>query len=284
MEQEHRMRAGRRALVGLLVISALLLVSAPAAKAATESATYANLTAQLSYTGSSFNAKNLGIAIIRNGSVLLDQQPQPICNFCDVLPGGFGDRPSVHAVQLDATPDPEAVFDLYTGGAHCCFYSKIFRYEPATNAYIGLTHEWFNAGYRFIDPENDGLLEFRTRDDRFAYKFAAFAFSQYPPQVWRYRAGQMLDVTRQYQAIVRQSAREQRRKYRRLKGRADVRAILAAYVADQCLLGSCSRGFMLVREARRRDYLGKQSRYEFGPHGGKFVRRLRSFLHNTGYL
>ncbi len=279
-----RHRSTRLGLLLIVVALSVLLVGPIAsAGAAQESATNDGLTVQMSYTESSFNAKHVRVTIIRNGVVLLAEEPGPSCNFCEVFPGGFGQRSSVHAVQLDASPDPEAVFDIFTGGAHCCSYSLIYRYDAATNAYIGLKHDWFNAGYRFTDPENDGVLEFLTRDDRFAYKFAAYAFSQYPPQTWRYSVGQMLDVTRQYPAIVQQSSSSQRRKYRTRRGHSDIRAILAAYVADRCLLGDCSPGFRLVRKAKRHGYLDNREA-GLGPSGARFVGRLRTFLHRLGYL
>lgn len=283
--------AGRVTRIALIlvvgcVVELGLLLGGPIspAGAVIESATSDGLTAQVSYTsGGPYGVKNVRITIIRNGVVLLDEAPEPICNYCSVVPENFGQHSPAHAVQLDSSPDPEAVFDFFTGGAHCCTYSLIYRYDAATNAYIPLEHDWFNAGYRFIDPENDGIPEFLTRDDRFAYKYAAYAFSQYPPQVWRYDSGQMVDVTRLYPAIVTQKAAGEHRKYRRIKGRGDIRAILAAYVADQCLLGDCASGFNLVRSAKRHGYLHK-AELGFGPTGAKFIHRLRTFLVRLGYL
>ena len=252
--------------------------------AATESATNGPLTAQISYSqGGSFVFKNVRITILRNGAVLLDRKPNPICGFCVVWPGGGGESDSVHALQLDSNPEPEAVFDLYSGGAHCCFYSLIFRYDPATNTYIGLRHEWFNAGYRFFDPEADGIPEFLSRDDHFAYKYASYVGSQYPPQIWRYDAGQLLDVTRDYPSLVRRSARKQLGNYNAGKGESDVRAALAVFLADKCLLGDCASGFEVVLAARRRGYLGKQFT-DFGPSGARFVLNLRAFLFRRDYL
>ncbi|MGH2981414.1 MAG: hypothetical protein ACRDKV_05165, partial [Solirubrobacterales bacterium] len=230
------MRVRNRLLISLAAIAGLLAVPAPAASAATETAASGPLTAQMSYKRAGLGWKNLRIAIVRNGATLLSQKPGRVCEFCGpVWPGGGGtpDSPSVHALQLDATPEPEAVFDLYSGCAHCCWYSLIFRYDPATSTYLGLEHHWFNAGYRFFDPEKDGIPEFLSRDDSFAYKYASYAGSLYPPQIWRYVAGRMLDVTRQYPGIVRRSARGHRRLYRRGRGDTDVRAALAAYAADK---------------------------------------------------
>lgn len=273
-------------LAGLVWIAALvgLAIAPAAASAAQETATNGGLTVQMTYTGSgAYGTKNVRLKIIRNGVVYLDQEVDPGCEFCSV-PGGFGQRSSVHAVQLDASTDPEAVFDLYTGGAHCCFYSLIYRYDLGTDAYVGLRHDWFNAGFRFIDPEDDGLLEFLSRDDRFAYLFASYAGSQYPPQIWRFDAGEMIDVTRQYPGRVKKNAAMQRRKYRKRKGEGDVRAILAAFVADKCLLSDCAGGFKLVRKAKRQGFLKKGLGGLGGATGAEFVKRLRRVLDRFGYL
>jgi hypothetical protein len=265
------------------MVACVLALGAQAAPAATETATSGPLTAQISYTKTGFGWKNVRIAITRNGIVLLDRKPNPICEFCIVWPGGGFEETSVHALNLDPGPEPEAVFDLYTGGAHCCLYSLIYHYDPATNSYIGLRHEWFNAGYRLFDPDGDGIPVFLTRDDRFAYKYESYAGSQYPPRIWRYDGTRLLDVTAEYTSIVRRSARGHLNKYKARRGRSDVRAVLAVFVADQCLLGDCSVGFDLARSALAKGYLGVQNT-GFGPSGRKFIRNLRGFLHRLGYL
>jgi hypothetical protein len=272
-------------LITLAAIAALFALSAPTANAATKIETVSSgpLTAQMTYKQVGFGWKNVRITILRNDTVLLDRAPSSICTYCVVWPGGGVEDTSVHALRLDATPEPEAIFDLYTGGAHCCLYSLIFRYDPATNTYVGLRHEWFNAGYRFFDPDKDGIPVLLTRDDRFAYKYESYAGSQYPPQIWSYDGTQLLDVTRQFPSLVRKSARSHRNKYNAGRGHTDVRAALAVYVADQCLLGDCSKGFDLVRKALARGYLSVENT-GFGPGGRKFIRNLRGFLRQLGYL
>ena len=282
----------RRALPAFVLASALLVASASsaAAKVKTETATSGPLTAEMSYNQQGFSGfNNLRIKIVRNGSTLLDEkapppggQTGPPCNSCSAFPAGGGETTSVHALRLDADAEPEAIFDLYTGGAHCCFYSLIYRYDAASNSYLPLEHDWFDAFYRLIDPDGDGIPVFLSRDDRFAFKYSAYAFSRYPPQVWRYDAGQMLDVTSQYPTIVRRNAKSQLQSYNRGKGHRDVRAALAAFVADKCLLGSCGDGFDLVRAAKQKGFLADRFT-EFGPSNGRFVKNLRRFLGRLGY-
>ena len=239
-----------------------------------ETATLGNVTARMTYRAS--DRRDVRMTILRDGAVVLDQ---PACRWCQ--PAGFGERSSVAVVQLDPSPEPEVVFDLFTGGAHCCFDSLIYQYVAPS--YAGLRQEWRDPGYRFIDPEGDGLLEFLSADGRFAYKFASFARSQFPPQVWRYRAGKMLNVTREYPAIVGSDADKMWRAYRRGSGRRAVRSIMAVLVADWCLLDRCQQGLRLLTRAARAGSLDlTESRKR--TNGKRFARTLRNFLRRTGYL
>jgi hypothetical protein len=270
--------------IGVALAASLCLANAGAAKAVAvqESSSLGSVQALMEYDVSPDGVfTGVRVRILRNGVPALDQFPQPICEFCSVGPGYGGREGSVHVLQLDPSPEPEVVFDLYTGGAHCCFYSLIFRY--VSGAYVGVMQDWLDQGYRFSDLDGDGLLEFSSDDGRFAYVFASFAGSQFPPQIWQFRGGLMLDVTSRFPAVVGQDAAQMRRMYKRAKGRRSVRAILAALVADQCLLGSCSSGFRLVKQALPRGYLDR-TEGKTDANGKKFVQHLRSFLRSTGYL
>ena len=65
--------------------------------------------------------------------------------------------------------------DFYTGGAHCCFYSVIYRYVGGR--YVSSFHFWGDPSYRLVDLNRDGRPDFRSADDRFAYAFSCFACS-----------------------------------------------------------------------------------------------------------
>ena len=110
--------------------------------------------------------------------------------------GGFNAQParyflhkrSVFVTDVDGDGEPEVVLDLYWAGAHCCWYSQIYRYVPATGHYSPLVHVWGNFGYVFADLDHDGTQELVTRDDRFSYAFASFADSRWPVRILRLRA------------------------------------------------------------------------------------------------
>jgi len=263
---------GRGALISLLVVVGAAL--APAAAAAnTETATVGNVSAELSYTPTGIGYTGVHVKIVRGGSTLVDQAAalSPSCPQCGTGPayGGRGD--SIHIVQLDSTPDPEVVFDLYTGGAHCCFYSQIFAFNGTS--YSNVVHDFGDPGYSFFDPENDGQSKFRSGDPRFAYAFGSFASTRFPPQIWRFSGGQMLDVTRSYPSVIQADIRGLKRQFNKFKS-LGIKPLLAANAADRFLLNQPNAAFALIRKAKHKGYLDR---------AGKFTRKLERFLIRTGY-
>jgi hypothetical protein len=266
-----------RSRVFLLALVALAIAAAApgAASANTETTTVGNVTAELSYTPTKIGYTNVREKIVRGGTTLVDKAAPSYPGCPDGCPPGpaFGGRGnSVHIVQLDATAEPEVVFDLYSGGAHCCYFSDIFSFNGAS--YTGLVHDFGDPGYSFFDPELDGRFEFRSADPRFAYAFGSFAATRFPPQVWRFSAGQMVDVTRSYPALIRADLRQLRRQFKKFKS-LGVKPLLAANLADHCLLGNCDAGIDLFRKAVTRGYLDKPA---------KFLKHARKFLTRTGYI
>lgn len=140
-------------------------------------------------------------------------------------------RPRLLVRDLDGDGEREVVLDVYTGGAHCCTISRIYRYSRGR--YRLTSHDWGNVfpPYRIVDFGRDGRLELRSADDRFAYVFTSFAGSLFPVRIWRYDRGRMLDVTRRYPGIVARDAARLWQYYRTLKrDQVDVRGALRAYL------------------------------------------------------
>jgi hypothetical protein len=78
----------------------------------------------------------------------------------------------------DITGDgfPEVIVNTFSGGAHCC--SSVYAFSMTGNAAkpILKTVE-SNCGGRFIDYNGDGILEFESCDDTFAYVYCSYAAS-----------------------------------------------------------------------------------------------------------
>ncbi|ERN40579.1 hypothetical protein KR51_00029060 [Rubidibacter lacunae KORDI 51-2] len=228
------------------------------------------LRVELSYRDADTETLDLRLRVLRDGIVLLDADVprgslvhRPLANFIE---GGLPVR------DLNGDGEPEIVVDLYTGGAHCCTYSQIYSYNNAQSEYIALVHDWGSVGYNLRDLDGDGIAEFDSADDRFAYRFASFAGSSFPLQIWQLRAGAMVDVTRKFPAAIYSSAAQNWERYSSARsGGGEVKGALAAYLADKHSLNEGADGWQQVRAA-----------YQKGDRA-EFFAELNDFLRETGY-
>jgi hypothetical protein len=267
-------------LVALLVCAA---AGGATARHVVETATNANVEATFSYDydARKFEFSNVHLTIRRGGAVLVDGPVRPLASYAAVDPAPMGNRKKAIDVRnLDRDPEPEVVLDLYSGGAHCCWYTEVFRYIASANTYLMLVHSWGNATYRPADLNHDGLREFVSADDRFAYEFTAFAGSTFPVQIWRYRLGMFVGVTRKFPRVIRRDARRQWHWALDTNTRRLNVGSLASWTADECLLRHCRFAFRRLEVLRREHRIGRG--WDATPR--KFLRHLRRFLRRTGYL
>ena len=248
-----------------------------------ETATSGNVQAELSYDylAQDYRFSNVHLTIRRAGAVLLDEAVRPLASYASADPARCcGHGKAVGARDLDGGGEPEVTVDLYSGGAHCCWYTQVYRYIPSANLYLRLVHSWGNVFYKSADLDRDGLPEFVSADDRFAYEFTSFAGSSFPVQIWRYRSGRFVDVTRRFPRLIRRDARRQWQVALAKKSRGDNAGLLATWAADQCLLRHCASAFRQLEVLRREHRIGHG--WDATPR--KFLRHLRRFLRRTGYL
>lgn len=262
------------------VVAATVLLTPAPSYAEVKTAESGQVKAQISYQpGANGTYKNQRLKIIRAGQTVLDtalpvesEYDRPLFkDGNDGFPAGF------QVQNIDKVSEPEIITDFYTGGAHCCIYSLIYGYKPDKKQYSQIKHFWGNGGYSFRDLDQDGTPEFYSRDDRFAYAFTSYAASAYPLQVWQYRDGKMLDVTRQYPRQIYDNAyqlwklfEEQRKAGIDPQG-LNVKGILAAYLGDKYLLGQGEDGWKRVRQVYK---LSNREQY---------FRDLQKFLQENGY-
>lgn len=174
--------------------------------------------------------------------------------------------------DLDGDKEPEVRLDYYTGGAHCCTYSVIYRYNPQRGNYYYIRYPWGNSGYRLQDLNQDGILEFRSQDDSFSYAFASYAASGRPIQIWQYRQGKMINVTRRYPKFIYADAYRFWKLYQQGKSKGyETKGMLAAYLADKYLLDQERDGWQRVKHV-----------YQEGDRQQYFT-TLRQFLQKNGY-
>ena len=267
-----------RSTVVAAVAAFALLASAAAAK--TETATSGPVTATLSYdhVTDAPEWKNLQLTIARAGTQVLAVDPsfgdceRPYC-----APAGFANRDSVLAEDLDSDGEPEVIVDLYTGGAHCCYVSRFYRFNGAT--YTPADRNFGDPGYRIADLDGDGVKELITADYRFGYTFTAFAYSLMPVRIYDLRAGGWQLVTKRFPDRIRKDAKANWHSFRKAGRQGEPRGAIAAWAADELMLG---------RRAHARQTLNRLARQgrlpgDFPKHQDRFVRNLLRFLAKRGY-
>lgn len=233
-----------------------------------------------SYDAAAFRFSHQRLTIERDGAKRFSAKlRKPPGGGLNAQPAGyFSHRRSVFVTDIDGDGEPEVVLDLYWGGAHCCWYSQIYRYVPANRRYAPLVQVWGNFGYVFADLDHDGTQELVTRDDRFSYAFASFADSRWPVRILRYKAGKLAVATTSYQSEIGRDANALWHAAMNPKRKTSNQGIVAAWAADECMVGHAAIAFKTIdRLSRSGKIHGERTRVAF-------ERRLRSFLRRTGYL
>ena len=190
----------------------------------------------------------------------------------------FEHRRSVSVRDLDGDGEPEIVLDLYWGGAHCCWYTQVYRYLPSETTYRALVHVWGNVRYRLVDLNRNGVPELVTRDDRFSYAFASFAYSQRPLRILEYSRGQLTVVTRSFPREIAADANALWREAASRAGRRENCGILAAWAAEESMLGRGREALHTLERLRRQ---GRLHGSDEPPRA--YLAHLRRFLVRTGY-
>src|SRR5690349_9020787 len=193
-------------------------------------------------------------------------------------PGGFDGTSSVSFRDLDGDGTPELLLALYTGGAHCCFLTQVL--DLASSAPRKHEIDFADAGARLIVV--GGHVLFRTNDPVFAYAFTDFADSGAPIALWSYARTGFRNVTRTQPALVRRDAATWWSAYRtQTRRKGDVRGLLAAWAADEALLGRGAPARATLDGLARG---GRIAAGDGGPKGAAYVRALWRFLARHGYL
>jgi hypothetical protein len=244
------------------IFSAIVFLFASVARGETRTAQQGNVRVVISYQVNDSCITNARIRIIRGGQTLLNQPTELACRLSEL-----------RVRDLDRNREPEVIVDFYTGGTHCCYFSLIYRYDSSRRRYSYIKTSWLDYGYKLQDLDRDGVPEFNSADHRFLSAFTSFAGSGLPIQIWQYRQGRMIEVTRRYPHLIRRDANQWWQQYIESRNRGyEVKGHLAGYLADKYLIGEEKDGWERVQQAYQ------QSDRQ------QFFRELRSFLRQTGYI
>ena len=217
-----------------------------------------DVSATLEWDKADFGVANPRLSVTRAG-VRYDLTIVDICDVgCILVPDEADTKPgdsNVKVADLDGDGEPEVLVDTFSGGAHCCVTARLLTWDGT--GYQPKDIEWGDVGYRLVDADGDGRQELSGYDPRFSAAFTAFAASAFPPQVLQVDKGQTVDVTRKFPKLVRADAKVRLRDLRKAKRGDEVRGLLAAYVADQYLLGTGKVGTAEVDRQRRKGRVTK---------------------------
>jgi hypothetical protein len=291
---KHRQHATRAWIAAVVGMGALLFPAAASARS--ETASSGSVRAVFSYTvhsgkyGKTFSSKRL--RIFRGGAKVLDA-PVPCASGsgdCDYeSPANYyGHQRSVRLVSVDSDREPEVIVDLFSGGAHCCLVTDLYDYRAYSGHYARFARNWGDPGYHLKSQGARRPPVFVTGDDRFAYALTAFVFSRWPIQILTYAHGRFHDATRRFGHDVAVNARRLWRDFRHLRRDRDfdTRGVLAAYVADDYLLGRRGDAAAKLRRALRSGDLRARNGPGYkdpSPSGQHYIDALQRFLRRHGY-
>ena len=273
-----------------VVVKCFLLVTASVAGALYAGGETARATthpaawqAKLTYAkspGSVTTYSGLRLSVVHMGKLVFDMPVRST-----LFPSGAGTatglKPSsVSFHDLNGDGTPELVLVLWTGGAHCCYLDQVFdfSYRPAHKTEI----DFRDSGARATSVNGRAVLQ--SADDRFDYAFTDYADSASPIQIWQYRTGVLVDATRSFPALISSDAAHWWNRYLATRTSTkdnDVRGILAAWAADESLLGDGSSAEAKLLQIAAGGDLDHGSG---APKGAAYVASLWRFLGSHGYL
>lgn len=246
------------------------------AAAAGTSATLTYLDSGNSATAAPYSSLHLSIS--RDGTRVYDAAVSS--SFCgtscwpDIFPGSR----YLAGARAAGSGAPDVILELYSGGAHCCTILQVYRFDRQSGSYAILQRDFGDPGASL--ERLDGAYEFVSADDRFAYAFAAFAFSGLPLEIWSLRPSGFIDVTRHFPALIAFDAGRQYHAYLSNRAQGFGLGFIAAWSADEDLLGHDA---LVARRLAAQNRQGGLRSADGLPHGSAFIAALQRFLHRDGY-
>ena len=254
-----------------------LLAAAPAASAATQTASSGSVTAVFSFQGKVPNYSHLRLEIERAGTVVYDQKisDKTTCG-SECWPAST--KNSLQVRDLDADGQPEVVLSLYSGGANCCFVDQVFSFDPGSDTYVKTSRNFGDGGVAI--KTLGGAERFVGADFAFKYAFTDGADSGEPIQILEFKGRRFVDVTRDYPALIAKDAKRWLKFFKRdLKNGV---GLLAAWAADEDLLGHEKLVSSYLHKQLKAGHLNSLMGPKFS--GKHFIAQLQKLLKRLGYV
>lgn len=255
------------------------LAAAPAALAATQTASSGIVSATFSYQGSvGPTISDEMLTIARSGQTVYSE-PVTTSLCTSKFPCSPASSQAVHVVNLEAGGEPAVVLDLFSGGANCCTDEQVFSYDPGTMTYMKTERDFGQTGSKLEDLSHNGLDEFLTADSFFVCEFTDCADSGAPIEILSFATGRFTNVTTDYRPLIVKDAAKWLRLYQHHMSNG--LGLIAPWAADEALLGhSATVKSYLAKQLREHHLRGAPS----FPGGQKFITALDKLLRKEGYV
>jgi hypothetical protein len=186
------------------------------------------------------------------------------------------DRPLCVA-RFEGSPQPVVLLGLYLGGMHCCTVLRAYPLSSAPMVELAIGNPDVTVSHR------SGGAILVTADNDFAYAFTSYAGSGVPVKVLEVRGNAFVDTTRHYPDLVANDAAQWMSAFNTPPPpgtEGDIRGVVAAWAADECLLGHGSDAFATVDRLNAGGKLGGDTTW---PAGSAYVTALHKFLADHHY-
>lgn len=272
-------RIMRRATVFACAGLAILLLTHSSARATTVTAQSGDVTATFSYAGRQIPYRDLRLTISQSGHVLYNQlvASSSCAQYCS--PGALGPHQSaLRVLDLESDGQPDVALALFTGGAHCCFVDQVYSYDPGTMTYAKTEQDFQNSGADL--RQVNGRYVFVSANNDFYYKYASFAYSGAPIQIFRFSGGRFLDHTRSYPSLIKADAALWWKAFTHSYSQGE--GLIAPWAADEYLLNKMALVNSTLQTELRQNHL-RSGGFPGVPSGKKFIAALKKFLIAQGY-
>lgn len=109
--------------------------------------------------------------------------------------------------DLDNDGRKEILIEMYSGGAHCCFYLVAGRLSAKSFTILDTIY-WGNSFYEIEDLNKDGKQEIVGSNDMFAYAFTNYAETRFTPLIYEFKNDKFVNVTKNYPGAIKENLDE----------------------------------------------------------------------------
>jgi len=88
------------------------------------------------------------LSITHNGQSLFDAPVNALLCRTQCWPALDTGTPTLSLIDIEHDGSPDVILNLYSGGAHCCYVTQIYRYDPGTQTYAIVQHDFGDPGAR----------------------------------------------------------------------------------------------------------------------------------------